>query len=124
MNKETPFYTATPEAQLKVNELLALPASGDEYSWEFELADSSKLDAMCQHLESGQLNIEDSSAMALIAIASMEEAVDNSVDVEAYLVRLRAVFNANEELQVRMVSFWIDQGNAEHTEMSLNILLN
>ncbi len=124
MKTETPFYTATPESQLKINELLDLPASGDEYSWEFELADSAKLDAMCQHLESGQLDLEDSSALALVAIASMEEAVDNSIDVEPFLARLRAVFNANEDLQVRMVSFWIDQGNAEHTEMSINILLN
>lgn len=124
MNKETPFYTATPESQLKINALLDLPASGDEFSWEFELADSAKLDAMCLHLESGQLGLEDSSALALVTIASMEEAVDNSIDVATYLARLRAVFNANEDLQVRMVSFWIDQGNAEHTELAIDILLN
>lgn len=123
MKQEKPFYTALPESQLKVNTLLDLPASGEEYSWEFELADASKLDVMCQHLESGQYDIEDRSALALLAVASIEEAVDQGSDVSGFVSRLQRVFQNDDDLQVRMVSFWIDQGNAEHTDMAITLLM-
>lgn len=118
------FYGATVESQRVINELLALPASGREQDWEVELADPRRIQEMLAIASDGTLDLDERCALALLIIASIDEAADagevNHRDVE--LANL--ILKQDDEVRDAMKFFWIDQSRASDTETVKKILLD
>lgn len=104
MTKE--FYGATVEAQHTVNKLLALPASGREQDWEFELADPNRIEDMLRVL-SGELSYDERCALALLTIASIEEAVEAEIIDSNVVERAKVMLKSDRDVFSSMRFYWI-----------------
>lgn len=117
------FYGATVEAQRAINKLLALPASGREQDWEIELADPRRIGEMLAIAADGGLNLDERRALALLTIASIDEAADagevNHQDIE----QANLILGQDDEVRDAMTFYWIDQNRASDAETVKKILL-
>lgn len=117
------FYGATVEAQRAINKLLALPASGREQDWEVELADPRRIGEMLAIASDGGLNLDERRALALLTIASIDEAA-NAGEVDYQDVeRANSILKQDDEVREAMTFYWIDQNRASDTETVKKILL-
>jgi hypothetical protein len=116
------FYGAKGGAIDAVNQLLALPASGREQDWEFELADPSKIDAMLQALSTGTFDFETKSALALLLISSMEEASELGLLHEKQVAGACEALAADSGLKDRMKFYWVDLGRSDNPDLVRTVL--
>ncbi|ROQ28724.1 hypothetical protein [Gallaecimonas pentaromativorans] len=106
------FYGPTANAEIFINRLLGLPATGKEQDWEFELADPKKIDEILNALESKGLDFELQSALSLLLISSIEEASDLDIINDVQLDRARKFFFDNTEVRERMSFYWLELDRA------------
>ena len=116
------FYGATMQAQHSINELLSLPASGREQDWEFELADPSRIEEMLGAMSSGARSYDEKCALALLMIASAEEAVETGQVDPDLVERARVVFKQDADVREAMLFYWIENGRASRGEFVRDIL--
>jgi len=121
MNAE--YYGATQKSELEVNHLLGITASGREQDWEFEFADFSNIEKMLNILSDESLDLETKSALALLVIASFEEAFKANLDYEIYLSRAARLLSADALVLNRMKFYWLRLKRADDVP-KVNLLLS
>jgi hypothetical protein len=117
------FYGATIEAQQSINRLLSLPATGREQDWELELADPSRIEAMLDAITT-KLSDNEKCALALITIASIEEAVAADQFDAGIIERARMALRKDKDVHEAMKFYWIKQGRATDEEVVRKLLLD
>ena len=101
------YYWPDTQAVVAINALLSLPATGREQDWELELSDPDRLDEMLDLLDRGDLGLEERSALALLAMFSLESAAELNYSRRRYLTRrVRQVLLRDRVVHVRMRSYW------------------
>ncbi|MDT4329318.1 hypothetical protein ACQE3E_07125 [Methylomonas sp. MED-D] len=116
------FYGPKADAESVINQLLSLPATGREQDWEIELADPARIDEMLDILESKDIDFECKSALALLAISSMEEANEAGMLEAAQVRRAYQLFFKRDELRERMCFYWIELGRANNIELVKSVI--
>ena len=116
------FYGPKAEAEKVINQLLALPATGNEQDWEFELADPARIDEMLNTFESKELDLESKSALALLILSSIEEADEAGTLQRTQVMRTNHLFVSDDTVRSRMLFYWIDLGKATNIELMKEIL--
>ena len=117
------FYGATIKAQHSNNRLLSLPASGQEQDWEFELADPTRIEDMLVATTT-ELSYDEKCALALIAIASIEEAVASDLLDDSMIELARIALRKSRDVHEAMKFYWIEQGRATEEEAVRKLLLD
>lgn len=117
------FYGATAEAQGSVNKLLSLPASGREQDWEFELADPNRIEEMLNAASTVELNHDEKCALALVLVASIEEAIESGLADRDLIARSRSILRDDGEVLEAMKFYWIEQCRASNEETVRQLLL-
>ncbi|HYC96373.1 hypothetical protein [Brevundimonas sp.] len=103
-----------------VNELLRLPVRGTEQDWEIELADGARTSGFLQAFESGVLDLEGRSALALLILFSITY---SEVDIgHEDLERVRRAIRGDPTVLQRMQSYW-GKGFADHEEKVKSLIL-
>ena len=102
------YYGVQRHVALKMNELLALPATGNEQDWEIELSDPAKIDRMIKLFEQDDMDLDHRSALAAIAIASLDEAIEDGASIEQNLSALGVFLERDELLRERMRFYWTE----------------
>lgn len=118
------FYGATVEAQRAINKLLALPASGREQDWEVELADPHRIEEMLAVAADSDLNLDERCALALLTIASIDEAAEGGGVNPQDLERAQSILKQDDEVREAMIFYWIDQNRASDAETIKKILMS
>lgn len=113
------FYGPTVRAVAEINKLLGLHATGREQDWEFEFADPTRIQEMLNLLEHENIDDECRSALALLMIASMEEATALEPRDEA---RAASWFSLNERVRKQMHFYWIDLDRTANAESTARVL--
>ena len=101
------YYGPTAEAEIAVNRLLQLQATGNEQDWEFECAEPTKINEMLELFTTKELDLECKSALALLIISSLEQAAENGKVDEVQVVRITQLLENNEIIRSRMFFYWI-----------------
>ena len=102
------YYGVQRHVALTMNELLALPATGNEQDWEIELSDPAKIDRMIKLFEQDDMDLDHRSALAAIAIASLDEAIEDGASIEQNLSALGVFLERDELLKKRMRFYWTE----------------
>lgn len=108
-----------PKGTEVVNRLLSLPVTGREQDWEIELADSTRLDEFLNLFESGRLDLEGRSALALLILFSITYAAEPVGD--QLMDRTRHGIRKDNEVLRRMRSYWRD-GFMEHERLVQHLI--
>jgi hypothetical protein len=116
------FYGPKAEAEVKVNELLKLPATGKEQDWEYELADPKRIDEMFSVYKLKDLNVDCKCAIALLTISSMQEADELGILSETQIQQASELFVNNKIVLERMAFYWIKLGKASNLDLIKRIL--
>lgn len=116
------FYGPKINAEIVINQLLRLPATGNEQDWEFELADATKIDEMIDVFLSSNLDLDCKSALALLIISSMEEADQACTLDDAQIVRMSQLLANDNEVRNRMHFYWIEQEKTSNITLVNRIL--
>ncbi|MFT3722510.1 MAG: hypothetical protein QM773_02900 [Hyphomonadaceae bacterium] len=115
------FYGATREAERTVNRLLSLPASGHEQDWEFELADPHRVQEMLDAMET-DLSFDERCAVALLTIASIDEAVDAGNVDPGDVQRANSILMRYAQVREAMIFYWVGQKRASNLESIKKVL--
>lgn len=113
------FYGPTSDAVLKINALLGFSATGREQDWEIEFSSPMRVREMLDFLVRGNFDDEIQTALALLMLASMDEA--NTVDLEDQ-DRVIQWFSANERIRKKMQFYWIHLDRAASPKIIDKIL--
>ena len=116
------YYGATIAAQRIINDLLSLPSTGREQDWELELADPNRIEDMLSVASTAVLSHDGKCALALILIASIEEAIGSGLTDPNLVERSRKFLQADENVLQAMRFFWIDQGQASDEDFVKSLL--
>lgn len=108
------FYGATAAAEQEANRLLGLDASGAEQDWEFEFADPAKIDSILKLLETGGIDQSVRSALCLLLLASIDEALDGEGVSGDRQARVLLRMSDDPVVLEQMKFYWIELGRAIH----------
>jgi hypothetical protein len=108
MNK---YHWPSSAGVAAVNELLRLPAHGQEQDWEIELADGARLSEFLDAFEGKTLDLEGRSALALLILFSITYA--EAEVLPELLERTRCAIQGDATVLLRMRSYW-SEGFADH----------
>lgn len=103
---ETEYHWPDRAATTHINELLSLPANGQEQDWEIELSDPERVVEFAALLTDRQLNLEQRSALALLALCSYEEAVESNMDTEVAQAHFATAFDLHPVIFARMKTYF------------------
>ena len=120
---KTEFYGAKVEAEIIVNQMLGLRASGQEQDWEFEFADASRIDAILGLSKSQNLGFDVKCALGLLLISSIEDARKNSNLMDEQIVEANNFFCSEHEVGSRMRFYWIELEKSDDRDFLLNKIL-
>lgn len=98
------YFWPAPEAVLSLNKRLGLPATGNEQDWEVQLADWDRLPEFVRILDSGLLDFEAQSALALLVTCSI--VYEGNEPAPETLAGIRRVIERDPPLRDRMRSYW------------------
>jgi hypothetical protein len=113
------FYGATMRAILEVNKLLNLPAAGNEQDWEFEFAPPEKIQEILNLFVHCSLDDECQSALALLMIASIEEAGALESNDRENVIKW---FSSHEKIREQMYFYWIKLNRSESPKIISELL--
>lgn len=117
------FYGPKADAELIINELFNLPASGKEQDWEIELADPERIDEMLDVLELNEMNFDCKSALCLLIVSSIEEANEAGMLNDLHVQRVSKIFSMNYDLREMMWFYWIHLGRARNINLIKNLFV-
>jgi hypothetical protein len=98
------YYGPAASAVHAVNRLLGLSATGREQDWEIEFANGARAGEMLDLLKSPDLDLDVRSALALVALHSMDQGA--RPDMIKLVVATREIFSAFPCVRNRMRSYW------------------
>lgn len=113
------FYGATMCAILKVNKLLDLPATGKEQDWEFEFASPGRIREILNLLMHSDLDDECQSALALLMIASIEDAGAMDASDREDAIKW---FSSHEKVRGQMHFYWIKLNRSDKPKIISELL--
>lgn len=116
------FYGAKPQAIRTINDLLGLPASGQEQDWEIELADPARIDEMLDLQSLHELDYDAKCALSLLLIGSIELAFENGALEEHQVRRASEFFRENPPILEAMCCYWNDLRMAGDSSLMKRIL--
>src|SRR5436190_24284599 len=99
---EEPYHWPDTSAIRTLNTLLKLPATGREQDWEIEMADIGRLPQMLALMNSGTLDLECRSALALLMLHALDVA-DVAPSNEIYAVK--AAIDGDPDVRRRILSY-------------------
>lgn len=116
------FYGPKKDAELAINKLLSLPATGNEQDWEYELSDASKIDQMLDLLGSSALDMDQAGALALLLISSIQDAERQGVLSDSHVLMASALLANNDLVRERMKFYWLGLERADNTSLVRRII--
>lgn len=116
------FYGATVQAQHSINKILSLPASGREQDWEFEMADPGRIEEILSAMSRVALSYDEKCALALLAIASIEESIEEGGIDNDLVEKAKATFSQDASIRDAMFFYWIEQDRVSTEEIVQDIL--
>jgi hypothetical protein len=116
MNK---YHWPSSAGVAAVNELLRLPAHGQEQDWEIELSDGARLSEFLDAFEGKALDLEGRSALALLILFSLT--YSEAEVLPELLERTRCAIQGDATILHRMRSYW-SKGFLAHEEVARGIL--
>lgn len=98
------FCGPAPSGVEAISRLLRLSITGKEQDWEIEFADPERIEEMFGILKGGDLDLDAQSALALLALHSMDEGA--SLEMSKLVSTAREIFDASPIIRNRMRSYW------------------
>lgn len=116
------FYGATPEAELTISKLLSIPVSRLSQDWELEFADPHRIDEMLNVTKTVELSYDEKCALAMLVIASIEDAVDLGLADCSLIERVKAFLKQDQNVHEAMKFFWTEIRQALQEEVIRELL--
>ncbi len=116
------FYGATAEAELVISRLLSLPISRPSQDWELEFADPHRIDEMLNFTSTVELSYDEKCALAMLVIASIEDAVDLGLVDRNLIERVKAFLKQDENVHEAMKFFWTELRQSLQEEVISGLL--
>jgi hypothetical protein len=103
--------------------LLSLPARGNEQDWEIELGTLEIIPQVLDLIEAGTMNLEERSALWLLLMGSLEDAIGQRDILRQSMTRAAPLLKMDPEVRDRMRFHWLEGGHALYPGLA-RILVN
>ena len=94
----------------KLENLLALPASGYEQDWEVELADASRVGEFLEAYETAPLTTDDKVALMALILASVDRYLSGEERAPEEWARIAVLLTDDRALHRETTNYWACEG--------------
>ena len=107
------MYVLNQDAIKRLNRMLNLPALGNEQDWEFELADSDRIEEFLDLIKFAALTVEEKVALLALILSSAEDATNKDQNIDKYLGDLVSIISKDKNIFSEVLDYWASVGSNE-----------